>query len=299
MTIVSHQAVTYPTRLPTRNLEVGKHRIRCVDVGAGRVPVVLLHGTASSLEMWAHTVPALAERHRVIALDMVGFGYSSRPDGPLSPGLLADVVRWTLEILEIGRAHLVGLSLGGAVALRLALDRPEMAATLTLVGSAGLGDGAHPLFRLLSVPVIGELLSRPSLAGTRYLVRQCFADPAHVDDALVDFSHSLACMPGSRRSLLSGIRSLGIFGRLHPDVKEAYGGRLHELRAPTLLIWGEEDRILPARHARQAHERIPGSELHILPGCGHLVQIECAGRFNALLSEFLERGEDRPAARRP
>ena len=286
--------VAYPTNLPTQVLEVGGHQIRCVDIGAGRTPVVLLHGTASSLEMWGYTMPVLAEEHRVIALDMVGFGYSSRPDVPLSPDFLAGVVRQSLDVLGVDTAHLVGLSLGGAVALRLALDRPGEVATLTLVGAAGLGDGAHLLIRLLSLPVVGELLGRPSRAGTRYLLRQCLADPAHMDDALIDFSHALACIQGSRRSLLSGLRSLGVFGRLHPQVKRAFGDRLQELRVPVLLVWGEEDRILPARHGRQAHERIPDSELHILPGCGHLVQLECAAQFNALLLGFLGRADGRP-----
>lgn len=289
--MVSHQSVAYPTDLPTQELDVGGHRIRCVDLGTGRIPVVLLHGTASSLEMWGHTMPTLAERHRVIALDMVGFGYSSRPQAPLTPMLMARAVRRTLEVLEAGTAHLVGLSLGGAVALRLALDHPGEVATLTVIGSAALGDGAHPLFRLLSLPGIGELLSRPSRAGTRYLLHQCFADGGLVNDALLDFSYSLARMPGSRQSLLSAVRSLGIFGRLHPRVKQAFGERLHELRAPTLLVWGEDDRILPARHARRAHERIPDSALHVLPACGHLVQIERADEFNTLLLQFLRRAE--------
>lgn len=291
--MVAHPSVAYPTDLPTQELDVGGHRIRCVDLGTGRTPVVLLHGTASSLEMWGHTVPALAERHRVIALDMPGFGYSSRPEVPLTPTFMAQAVRQTLEVLEAGTVHLVGLSLGGAVALRLGLDHPGEVATLTLVGSAALGDGAHPLFRLLSLPVIGDLLSRPSRAGTRYLLRQCFADRGHVNDALLDFSYSLARMPGSRRSLLSAVRSLGFFGRLHPRVSQAFGERLHELEVPTLLVWGEDDRILPARHARRAHGRIPDSQLHVLPRCGHLVQIERADEFNTLLLEFLRRAEAR------
>lgn len=289
--MVSHQLVAYPTDLPTQELDVGGHRIRCVDLGTGRIPVVLLHGTASPLEMWGHAVPALAERYRVIALDMVGFGYLSPPQVPLTPTLMAEAVRQTLEVLEAGTAHLVGLSLGGAVALRLALDQPGEVATLTLIGSAALGNGAQPLFRLLSLPVIGELLSRPSRAGTRYLLRQCFADGGLVNDALLDFSYSLARMPGSRQSLLSAVRSLGIFGRLHRRVKQAFGERLHELQVPTLLVWGEDDRILPARHARRADERIPDSELHVLQGCGHLVQLERADGFNTLLLQFLRRAE--------
>lgn len=277
----------YPTNLPTRTIEVGEHRVRCLDIGSGGVPVVLLHGTASSLEMWSHNMPAIAEHHRVIALDMVGFGYSSRPEESLTPALMARVVRHTLQVLNVDTAHFVGLSLGGAVALRLALDHPEELATLTLVGSAGLGDGAHLLLRLLSVPGIGELLGRPSRSGTRYLLGLCFADEAYVDDALLDFSYALACGRGSRRSLLSGIRSLGFFGMLHPSVKREFGERLHELQVPTLVVWGEEDRMLPARHAQKTSERIPDAELHVLPGCGHLAQIERAEEFNALLLDFL------------
>jgi len=266
--------------LPTRYLAAG-------DDGP---PLILLHGVGDNALDWRWVTPALARSHRVYAPDLPGSGGSAKPqDADYSPGFFGRFVAAFLGALGIGRAAVVGNSLGGLVALRLALSEPERVAALGLVASAGLGRRVSPALRSLSVPGYGGLATawgktRPG-AAQRALGRAglVFARPRRVPREWLKEQYRLARLPGFLEAQLATVRAqVGLRGQ-----REVLVDRLPELRIPTLVLWGARDRVLPRSQARGAVARLPGGHLEILPDCGHLPQVEQPERFASALDRFL------------
>ena len=256
-------------------------KVRYVRGGQGP-PVVLLHGLASSIYSWSDVFAELAKRHDVVALDLPGFGGSDMP-ADLSFDTYPPVVLGLLDQLGLTRASLVGNSMGGAVAAAVASEHPERVQRLVLIDSAGLNlapkdrpallrfIGALPVALLEHVPVRRAL--------TRIAMRQVFFDPRLVTEERFEEYVAPVLRPGavaSISSLLRGPRS---------DSAE-FLALLRRIRAPTLVLWGREDRWVPVAQADRFAAAIPGSRLTILAGCGHLPQEERPREVAALLVSF-------------
>jgi len=192
-----------------------------------------------------------------------------------------------MEAQNIDRVSLIGHSLGGGVSLQFTIQFPDKVDKLVLVNSAGLGKEVSLLFRLPTLPIIGELLTRPSRKGTANLLKECVHDPAVVTDELIELGYSLAALPGAQNSFLSMVRTLGNFRGIRKDVLRSIVDNFTTITAPTLVFWGQQDRILPVAHAYVAEKRIPNARLHIFDPCGHLTQLERPEEFNSLVLEFL------------
>jgi pimeloyl-ACP methyl ester carboxylesterase len=264
-------------------VSVGGLRLRCWDEGAGPA-VVLVHGIGASLEYWRYTVPALADRHRVVAVDLPGCGFSERgaeiPTLEATAALLAGL----LDALTIGRASFVGNSLGGLVALETALDRPERVDRLILSNSAGLGREVSLFWRLAALPLLGtgliELNRRSALLGGPNL----FFDPGG-EPEIVQRCRAWAGRPDLTRTIVGAAQQgLDLLGQ-RPNITRLH--RLPELRAPTLIVWGARDVVIPRRHGEQAHRLIPDSRFVVLDNCGHCPQLEQPREFNRIAREFL------------
>jgi pimeloyl-ACP methyl ester carboxylesterase len=271
--------------IPDRYLTVDGVKLRYRDTGSGEIPILLLHGLAASIEIWDPVVQELRKRHRVLALDLPGFGRSDKPDADFSPAYMSRVVRQFLTQLEVPKVTLIGHSYGGAVALRFAIDTPASLDRLVLVAPAVLGRHAHLLARLMTLPGLGEMLSMPSRAGTKLLFRLATHNSAAISDALIDESYRLAKLPGAQRSFLRTVRGLGNLRGQRSDVRDPILARLRELSMPTLLLWGKQDRFVP--EATGTAGLIPGIRIELLDHCGHLVWLEQPERFNTLLEQFL------------
>ncbi len=273
--------------LPDQYIKVGQINTRFWVVGDAEPIVVLIHGIGGSVEAWRLNIEALAEHYRVYALDLVGSGQTDKPSVSYSFPYLAQFVNDFLETQNINRACLIGHSLGGGVTLQFAIQFPDKVEKLVLVNSAGLGKDVHLMFRLPTLPLIGEWLSRPSRKGTAQLLKECVYDPTFVTDELVEFSYQRAAQPGAQQSFLSTVRTLSSLRGLRDDVLCSIVDNLNLVTAPTLIIWGQQDRILPVAHAHVAEEKIANARLHILDRCGHCPPEECPETFNALVLEFL------------
>jgi pimeloyl-ACP methyl ester carboxylesterase len=264
-------------------VSVGGLRLRCWDEGAGPA-VVLVHGIGASLEYWRYTVPALADRHRVITLDLPGCGFSERGSELPTLEQAADLLAELLDALAIERASFVGNSLGGLIALETALRRPERVDRLILSNSAGLGREVSLFWRLAALPVLGdgliELNRRSALLGGPNL----FFDPAG-EPEIVQRCRAWAGRPDLTGTIVGVARQgLDLTGQ-RPEITRLH--RLPELRAPTLIVWGARDWVIPPRHGEQAHRLIPDSRLVVLANCGHCPQLEQPGDFNRIAREFL------------
>src|SRR5664280_2354796 len=242
------------------------------DVGyrmAGSGPALLLiHGIAGSSATWREVMPTLARHYTVIAPDLIGHGQSAKPVGDYSLGAYASGMRDLLGVLGVERATMVGQSFGGGVALQLAYQHPECCERLVLVDSGGLGREVSWVLRLMTLP------------GTEFIMPALF--PSIVRERGNDVSRMLH-RRGVRMSRIgemwSAYASLTQSANRHAFVRTIRavidpGGqtlsamdRLHlAAQLPTLIVWGDNDTIIPVSHAHAAHEAIPGSRLEIIAG---------------------------------
>jgi pimeloyl-ACP methyl ester carboxylesterase len=256
-------------QLQERYARVGGASLRYVRLGAGP-PLLLIHGLGSSIFTWRDLLRPLAETHDVVAVDLPGFGGSSRPTD-LSFAVLAGALEGLLVSLELEGVTLVGNSLGGAVALAATASRPELVSRLVLIDAAGFG-GPEAVPRVVRWAASGPggLLAR-SGAVRRVLVwgtlLQLFHDRDRVTAERVDEYLAPLERPGTVQSLRALLEAPASEWRRLEDV-------LGSVSAPTLIVWGEQDAWLPVAHAARFGSAIPGSRVVVLPGCGHLPQEE-------------------------
>jgi pimeloyl-ACP methyl ester carboxylesterase len=258
-----------------------------VSVGQGPV-TLLIHGLGGFAESWRRTLAALAPCSHAIALDLPGFGQSSKPNRPYTLGFFGQVLEELLEALGVERIRLVGHSLGGAVALAFALAHPERVERLALLAAAvpGFSLGPSLPLRLMSVPGIGELLSSFVTRGIcTAALRRCFVNPQPDEVAfLVGHQYGARVSAEGRAAYLATLRG----------VKEAFTVQAPTYRAalgdwdrPTLMIHGRQDPVVPLGHAEAAAHGIRRLEARWLDGCGHFPQIEHEAVVNEWLGEFL------------
>jgi pimeloyl-ACP methyl ester carboxylesterase len=277
------------------NVEIDGLTIRYLAAGEGP-PMVLLHGAGDNSLDWRWVLRALARKHRVYAPDLPGSPDSARPPADYSPAFFERFAAGFLDALGIGRATLVGNSLGGLVALRLALSEPARVRALVLVDGAGLGPEVNPAFTSVNVPGLGEAAMpfwrTPIGAYQRAWGRTAllFArPPGSVPREWLAEQRRLAQSPGYLEAHLSVLRAL-----VRPlGQREVLVERLPSLKVPTLVVWGARDRVFPESHAREAVARLREGSLAVIPGCGHMPHVECPDRFLATLDGFLLKWLDR------
>ncbi|MFC1416080.1 alpha/beta fold hydrolase [Streptacidiphilus cavernicola] len=282
-------STAFPSAAPTATAEVGGLRMRYRATGDGD-PVLLLHGIGRSLEDWSEQHDRLSAEYRVISLDLPGFGHSDRLPGPSTLTGLASALPGFLDAVGAsGPVHAVGNSLGGAVAMRLAADRPERVRSLLLANSAGFGQEVTIALRVLAIRPLGGLLLRPSRTGAARTTRAIFHDRSFATPERIELALALAGRPAHNRTLLEVARDLGGFRGVSEPWRTALLAELAGLDLPTLVVWGDRDLILPAAHLDAARAALPRAESHLFTDTGHMPQIERADAFAALASAFFAR----------
>jgi pyruvate dehydrogenase E2 component (dihydrolipoamide acetyltransferase) len=258
-----------------QEIEVDGRRLRYLEFGEGDgVPVLLVHGFGADLNTWMFTQPVLAEGRRVIALDLPGHGGSAKEVDSGDAETLTDAVEGALGALGIVRGHLVGHSMGGAVAALLAVRRSDLVSSLSLIASAGLGPEVNGSFIDGFVRVARR---REAVEILSLLVR----DSALVSRTMVEDVLRYKRLDGVSASLARIAEAWFAGGRQSLDLT----GRITALAMPVQLIWGREDRIIPVAHAEALASRFP---VHILEQAGHLPHMEKAGEVNRLIKSFIE-----------
>ena len=270
---------------PSSFIDLDGQLVHLRDVGPrdDPEPLVLVHGAASSLHTWEGWVRALGARHRVISLDLPGFGLSGpSPDDLYGGDHDARFVLALMDRLQVPRFAIGGNSLGGEVAWRTAVLAPQRVTRLILVDATGLEPGRDAvsagglLARLPLLPQLFEwLLPRPLVVAS---LRRVYGDPARIDGALVDRYYELLLREGNRRAFVQRFRQ-------REPGRDAE--RLRELKLPTLILWGGRDRLVPLSAARQFQRDIAGSRLVVFDDLGHLPQEEDAPRSAEPVGHFL------------
>jgi pimeloyl-ACP methyl ester carboxylesterase len=265
------------------------HRVIYHMIGSGP-PVVLIHGMVNSSRHWREVALRLAERHTVIAPDLIGHGDSATPRGDYSLGAHASSIRDLLAVLGIDRATIVGHSLGGGVAMQFFYQFPQRTERLVLVSSGGLGHEVSPLLRSATLPGVSALLSLAAhprlLSGLRRTGDRMRTSGSRRGIYLQAIVRALRPLeqPGARKAFLHTLRAvIDIRGQ-----RVSATDRLYLLAGvPTLIVWGERDHTIPLAHGLAAHHAAPNSRFETLSTAAHFPHLEDPAGLAALLGDFV------------
>ena len=263
-----------------RTIDVNGIKTNLHDIGSGQ-PVMLIHGSGPGVTAWANwrlVMPELSRNYRVIAPDMLGFGFTERPNNTQ-----CNVERWVnhaigiLDALDIEQCDLVGNSFGGGIALALAIRHPNRVRRLILMGSVGV-----PFTLTPGLDAVWGY--SPSLTTMKGLLDIFAYDRSLVTDELAELRYEASIRPGFHEA----------FSTMFPAPRQRWVDELASKEAniraiqhETLIMHGREDQIIPLHTSQQLFEWIPKSQLHLFGQCGHWTQIEHAARFSTLVSDFL------------
>jgi pimeloyl-ACP methyl ester carboxylesterase len=271
-----------------RYLELHGDRIAYREAGQGHA-LLLIHGMAGSSATWREIIPQLSKKYRVIAPDLLGHGMSAKPRGDYSLGAFAVFLRDLLDELGVASATVVGQSLGGGIAMQFTHQHRDYCERLALIGSGGLGPELSPVLRILSAPgaelVLPVVAPQPVLnVGNKvgsWLASAGIRAPRASEMWQAYCSLSDA---GTRQAFLRTLRSV-------VDYRGQAVSALNKLHVaaglPTILIWGDQDRIIPVAHAYAAHDALDGSRLEVLEGVGHFPHAEAPAAVADILEDFI------------
>ncbi|HEX4395855.1 MAG TPA: alpha/beta fold hydrolase [Mycobacterium sp.] len=265
-----------------KTIDAGGIETSYLEAGSGET-VLMLHGSGpgvSALANWQHNIPTLAQRFRVLAPDIVGFGTTERPED-----IVYSLRTWTdhvwafMDARGMEKARVIGNSLGGRIALQMATDQPDRIAKMVLMGTPGVG----------MTPTEGLAALRayePSHDAMRELLRNYFAvDPAMITDELVQIRYEASIADGAYeayRAMFFDPRHAGSELGITEDEVRA-------IATPTLLIHGREDKVVAPQVSVAMLGLLPNADLHVFSACGHWTQIERADEFSAVVSDYLGR----------
>jgi 2-hydroxy-6-oxonona-2,4-dienedioate hydrolase len=269
---------------PQKFTNVNGYMIRYLDYGPpDRKILILLHGLGASAERWSRVIPALSRDYRVIALDIIGFGYSDKPAVEYTMDFFIDFFRSFLDNLGIFKTSIIGSSLGGHIASEFAVRFNQMVEKLVLVSPAGMMRKSSPT---LDRYIMAALY--PEYQRVYDTFREMVYDPNAVNqELLMDFLNRMS-LPNAKYAFMSTL--LGM--RYAPSLI----GRLSNITAPTLLVWGENDTTIPLAEYANQYNGIPNmEELVVVKKCGHIPPVEKPATFNRIVLRFLMRTSLIPA----
>lgn len=267
--------------------ELGETEVSYVELGEGP-PVFFVHGLGGSWRNWLENIPAMSKNHRVVALDLPGFGTSPMPAEPISIHAYGDLIVKFADEIGLGpETALVGHSMGGFIASDAVIEAPGRFSSVTLVAAAGITFANFPQTRK-QIAKLAIRMMLPIAAGRleRNLGRKRLRSAS--------FTGLIAHPSMIGREILWELGSYGVKSPGMLQAAYALAGydtrhRLAEITLPTMVVWGNQDRLVPVAAAHSYDRRIPHSELNLIEDAGHMVQMERPGRFNRTLEDFVGR----------
>jgi pimeloyl-ACP methyl ester carboxylesterase len=247
------------------------------------IPLVLIHGTSSSLHTWDSIVPSLLNKKRIIRLDIPAFGLTGpHPGRDYSIAFYNQFIDSFLSTIGVQQYIIAGNSLGGSIAWNQALSYPQKVKQLILINSGGYpkkNEKGNIGFKLASTPVVGDVLLKFTPRGIiRKSVEDVYSDKAKVNEVLVQRYFDLLLREGNRNATLDIFKQRIIFGSSE---------RIKNIKTPTLIIWGEDDQLIDVSNAYLFEKDIQGSELAVIPKTGHVPMEENPSAFLAALNKFI------------
>jgi pimeloyl-ACP methyl ester carboxylesterase len=268
-------------------VEIDGTPVNYVDIGKGdREPIVLVHGLAGQWQNWLENLPRLAQERRVIAPDLPGHGLTPMPREQITISGYGRYVDALCETLELGQVDIVGNSMGGFVVAEVAIQFPQRIDQLVLVSAAGIGSADVAKMPIMTV---GRLMRALASHGTASLDRSLAARPRsrHHTLALVARYPSRLKADFAYEGFFKGAGKPGFLDALRANLNYDFRDRLPEIRQPTLIVWGENDSIIPVRDAHEFERLIPDSRKVVMKATGHVPMAERPSTFNELVLDFL------------
>jgi pimeloyl-ACP methyl ester carboxylesterase len=276
------------------DVRVGRHRVSTLIMGSGARDVLLLHGLGGTRASFFDTAAKLSASYRVHALDLPGFGSSSKPaTGRYNPRWFADIVLGYMDAQGIDRAHLVGNSMGGRVAIEAGLIAPERVSALGLLcpAVAFVRRDFHPIVRVLR-PELGLVPHRFTRGTVQNQFWNLFSDRDLVDpsvaDVVVDEFQRIYGSAGARFAFLASARNVYLE---RPFGRGGFYPRLAGLEPPALFVWTSHDKLIPAGFSRHVSRWLPSAEQIVIDSCGHVPQVERPEQTNGLLTRFFAQAD--------
>lgn len=271
---------------------VGRTRISTFTAGRENAePLVLIHGLGATKSSWLPIVPELARRYRVIAIDLPGFGASSKPIGPYNAPWFSGHVFRLLDELGYDKALLAGNSMGGRISIEMAMREPGRVAGIACLCPAA-AFSKRPLLWLARIarPELGVLATRLPRKRVHDGLRELFSVPSRVDDswyeAAVDDFLQVWRAPAARMAFFSALRNIYLD---EPYGESGFWARMAEMQPPALFVYGARDVLITSRFARRVQLTVPAARVHVWKDCGHVPQIEHPERTASTLLDFYAR----------
>ena len=262
-----------------KEVTVFGYKLHYLEAGSG-APVILLHGTGGEGARWTPQIQGLSSDFRVIALDQIGFGQSDKPMTTYHSGVFAGFLAGFMKAIGVPKASLIGQSMGAAVALNLAVEKPEMVERLVLVNGGGFHTG-QPTPRTTPPDWHArQIANAGTLAESREYMEKLYYDHSFVTDKLVE------------QNLLQRLRSAYTIESMQTAADRGLGGvsedQVRAIKAPTLLVWGANDKLSPPANADKLNAVIKNSRKVLIDKAGHYPFLEHAEKFNQIVREFLK-----------
>jgi len=255
-------------------------KVACIDKGQGE-PILFIHGVGSDLSQWDRNYPDLIKNHRVLGIDLPGFGKSDKPRIDYTLDFYSTVIETLLTRQEIEKVTLVGHSFGGHLATYFSLHHKERVKNLIIVDAAGIQEFTQQQKQFILTQYDIQKLSNPNPNEIRFGLQMGFVKWEDTYEKTVRERIALSKSPEYKDYAFAVNKC--VIAMLDKNVKK----ELPHLKVPTLIVWGANDALVPISVAQEAHELIEGSELAIIPECGHFPMIEKSEEFNRIIDTFL------------
>ncbi len=285
------RTIDWPAHL--HQVEIEGTPVNYVDIGQGELePIVFVHGLGGQWQNWLENIPRISQERRVIAMDLPGFGLSPMPRKGISISGYGRCVDALCSALELGRVDMVGNSMGGFVSAEVAIQFPERIDQLVLVSPAGIASADVAKTPILTIGRVMSVVATHTVARDRVIAAR--PRSRHHSLALVARYPSRLKPDLAYEGFLKGAAKPGFLDALRANLNYDFRERLPEIRRPTLIVWGENDSIIPVRDAHEFERLIPDSRKVVMKETGHVAMAERPNTFNELMLDFL--AETGPAA---
>ncbi|HIQ42776.1 MAG TPA: alpha/beta hydrolase [Pseudomonas oleovorans] len=273
----------------SRYIELDGFNIHYRDEGSrGKPALVMIHGVVASLHTWDAWVQAFAPDYRIIRFDVPGFGLTGPArDGRYSAERMIQVLGLLLDYLQVEKADIAGNSLGGYIAWNFALAQPQRVGKLVLIDPAGYPMRKVP-WMIAAAALPGATLAMPMWMPRALIaqgIKEVYGEPGRIKPGVVDRYYDLSRRPGNRRGMMDIFR---VLLKVNKEELHATPGRVAQIQAPTLLMWGERDRWISPRHVPLWQRDLPGIEVKVYAGVGHIPMEEIPEQSAADAMRFLK-----------
>ena len=257
-------------------VQVGANKIRYLEGGGSDGNVLLIHGLGASAERWAHVIPYLSKKYHVIAVDLIGYGFSDKPSVDYTPAFFSQFIFDFLNTLGISKTSMIGSSLGGQIVAECAITQSRVIEKIVLVSPSGIMKQSTPTFDAYTLAAL-----YPTQDGTKTAFQMMAGEHKEIDSDTVDGFIQRMTLPNAKMAFMSTILGIRNAGSLSE--------RLGKISVPTLIVWGKQDTLIPITYSKDFVSSIKNCQFVEMESSGHTPHVEEPEKFSEIVLRFLNR----------